>query len=223
MGKSVRAVSIISGVDGPTSVFVVGRKHNDKNIFIRMKSKRLNRKYKKKKVLAEKSIVPGAHTMEETIQYMKQKYGAVEVDFSYPYYKNRKRDSKHLLIRREKPELLGEDVTILPPEDLSDGQAVREWQREIDEWDKECKRKVDLISNVEFPTDYHLFIINKGENGKMEVEIDVIHHMISISYSGKQKIMNPISKDIHLYYGVSGEDIDQKTNRYQMLVTALSY
>ena len=49
--------------------------------------------------------------------------------------------------------------------------------------------------------------------------------IISCSYSGKKKEMKrlkAINKDVYLYYGVTEEDIRNKTERYQELVTVLA-
>jgi len=220
MGKAAKSYSIIGGADGPTLVFIVG--HKEKNIFKRIKMNVLNKKHKKKSELAKKSIVPGAHTMEETIRYMKQRYAAVEADSSYIHYKEWKKNMKYCLIQREKPELLGEEKKIFPPGDFNDEQAVREWQRQTDEWTSECQRKADVIPYEVFPIDYHLFIINKGEHGTLIIELDTFYPNLYVSYSGNKKIMEPILKDIHIYFGVSQEDIDYRTDRYKMLLAVLS-
>lgn len=219
MGKAAKSYSIIGGADGPTSVFIAG--HKEKNIFKRIKMNALNKKNKKKRELAKKSIVPGTHTIEETIRYMKQRYSAVEANSSYLFYNERKKNMKYYLIQSEKSELLGEEKKFPLPEDFNDGQAVREWQRQIDEWTNECQRKADAIPYEVFPTDYHLFIINKGEHGTLEIELDTFYLNFSTSYSGNKKIMEPILKDIHIYFGVSQEDIDYRTSRYEMLLAVL--
>lgn len=214
-------VSIIGGADGPTSIFIAGRK--EKNILTRIKMAFFNRKYKKKRALAEKSIVPNAHTIEEVIQYIGQRYNAVEADSSYPYYQSRKRSMKYDLIRRSHPELLGEEKHFFPPADLNDSQAASKWQEQIELWVNECQQKTDAVPYEVFPTDYRLFIIDKGEMGLLEVELDALYPNLSVSYSGNPKIMKPISKDIYLYFGVSKEDIDRRTDRYISLLSALTF
>lgn len=102
-------------------------------------------------------------------------------------------------------------------------QAVSKWQQQIDAWFKECQEKTDAIPYKVFPTDYHLFIINKGNLGSLEVEMDTLRPTLSISYSGDPKIMQPILKDIYLYFGVSKEDIDHRTERYTSLLSALTF
>lgn len=221
MKKAVSAASIIGGADGPTSIFLAGRK--EMNILQRVKSTFLNKKYKRKRARAERSIIPGAHTIEETIQYLEKRYHAVEADDSYPFYNSRKRSMKHQLIQRNQPELLGKEKQFLPPADLNDKQAFLAWQQKIDAWADECMARADAVPYDVFPTDYHLFIISIQEEGALEVEIDSINSSLSVSFSGNQKVMKPILKDIYLYFGVSNEDIEHRSERYLSLLTALTF
>lgn len=159
--------------------------------------------------------------MEETMQYMKQHYGAVEADMNYPYFTERKSGMKYSLIQRERPELLGEEKQFVPPSDFGDENAVREWHSQVEAWIKEREAKADAIPKEIFPTDYHMFLIDKGESGTLEIELDTNYPGISISYSGEKKVMEEISQDIYRYYGVSKEDIENGTERFQSLVSAL--
>lgn len=224
MKKDASAVSVIGGADGPTSIFLVGRK--EMNILQRIKASFFNRKYIRKRARAERtiaSLAPNAHTIEETIQYIRQRYHAAEADSSYPLYNSRKRSMKHQLIQRNQPELLGEEKQFLPPADLNDEQALLAWQQKIDAWADECMARADAVPYDVFPTDYHLFIIDRQDEGTLEVEIDSMNSSLSVSYSGNQKIMEPILKDIHLYYGVSEEDIAHRSERYLSLLGALTF
>lgn len=69
--KSSEAVSIIGGVDGPTSVFIAGKsgkkplKARVKGFFYQCRRRRV-----------EKRIVPGAHSLKEVVDYAKERYGA---------------------------------------------------------------------------------------------------------------------------------------------------
>lgn len=219
-GKRARAASIIGGSDGPTSIFIVGQK--EKNIFRRIRFSLQNRRYKRKRASAAKSIIAAPHTIEEVIHYIVSRYGAIEAGSHYPYYQERKQGMRYSLIQRCQPELLGPQKTIMPPRDFRDEEALKLWQAQIEEWHQECQRRVNAISQETFPTDYHLFLIHREEKGTLEVEIDTLCPEVSISYSGDQKLMESISRDIYLYFGVSQEDIDQKSPRYQALLTTLS-
>ncbi|MDE5908189.1 MAG: sodium ion-translocating decarboxylase subunit beta [Lachnospiraceae bacterium] len=128
MKKAVSETSIIGGADGPTSIFIVGRK--EMTLLQRIKAAFFNRTYKRKRARAEKSIIPNAHTTDETIQYIKRRYHAAEADGSYPYYHSRKRSMKYQLIQRNHPELLGEEKQFFPPADLNDKQALLCWQQQ---------------------------------------------------------------------------------------------
>ncbi len=220
MSKVARAVSVIGGADGPTSVFLVGP-GKEKNIFKRMKTEYRNWRYKKRRQAVEKTVKPGMHTVGETILYIKNQYGAEEADRTRYDYNERKLDLKCSLIQRNRPELLGEEKRLEPPRDFKDQQAVQEWMNQIDEWREKCLKRVAEISNDVFPTDYHMLVIERGAQGSLQVETDTVHSIIQVSYSGDKKIMEPIQKDIYLFYGVSKEDIDQKTDRYKSLVTVL--
>ncbi len=219
-----KSYTIIGGSDGPTSIFLAGNfnGHKEKNIIKIIKRKILKKRLNIKTKKAAKLIVPNAHTIKQTIQYIKQHYHAVEADYSYPYFNERKLNMKYLLIQREKPELLGIEKKIAPPKDFNNIKLLKEWQKSIEEWNNECLKKTESISDKTFPTDYHLFLINKKNDGTLEIELDTLHPNISISYSGNKKILEPILKNIYMYYGVSKKDIHYKTERYKTLLSILS-
>lgn len=219
MSKAASAVSIIGGADGPTSVFILG-KGREKNIFKRFRIWRQNKKYRRKRERARRLITPNAHTMEELTDYIKERFSAVEADASYPYYEERKRGMKYSLIQREKPALFGEVKRFLPPEDLTDKEALIKWQKELEAWTKECEDRAEAVPFDCFPTEYHMYVVDRKEEGRLEIELDRFHPVISMSYSGRA--MAQIARDIHLYYGVTKQDIDEESERYKSLLTALS-
>ena len=71
--KSKNGVSIIGGADGPTSIFIAG--HSEKQP-LKVRIKNSIYRYKRKKV--EKTIVANPHSLSETVQYAKEKYGLTE-------------------------------------------------------------------------------------------------------------------------------------------------
>lgn len=154
MKKSAEAVSIIEREDELTSVFIVERK--EKNIFKRFGMYLLNRKNRKKHEKAVKLIVSEEHTMEETIKYMKKRYKAFQAGVSYPHYEECRMNFQYSRIRRMRPELFCMEKIIQEPESFDDIGAVREWQRQIDEQDREWRKIAQSISNEEFPSDYHI-------------------------------------------------------------------
>ena len=59
----------------------------------------------------------------------------------------------------------------------------------------------------------------------LEVEIDYTWNIFGMSYSGNKAVMKKfkkIARDLYSYYGVTEEDIRNKTKRYSSLVTNLS-
>ena len=84
-------------------------------------------------------------------------------------------------------------------------------------------KEVDAISPEAFPMDYHLFVADMEGQGRLEMEVELLHGVLAISAVGVElKKMNVIAKDIYRYYGVSKEDIEQRTERYQELLMMLS-
>lgn len=218
--KAASAVSVIGGADGPTSIFLVGSGRRERNIFKRFRMWRQSKKYQKKRERAGRRIVPNSHTMEELIRYVAERYGAVEADAAYPYYEERKNGMKYCRIQREKPELLGERKQLLPPENLTDKEALTAWYKELEAWDKESMEKAAAVPFEVFPTAYHMYVIDRKEEGRLELEIDSYCPGISMSYSGRA--MKEIARDIHWYYGVTRQDIEEKSERYLSLLTELS-
>lgn len=223
MAKSASAISIIGGADGPTSVFIAGKGIKDKNIIRRMKNNFRNKQWQRKKRKAERSIVVGAHSLQETIQYTIERYGAVEADCTHQEYKTRRNALRCSLIQREKPELIGAQ-TPLPPEnfDRKNMEELQKWMKEVDRRARSCEQKAASLPEEAFPMEYYLYFIEKGENGHMAIEIETGRRILSISYSGKKEMLQPIVKDIYRYYGVTKEDIATKSDRYKALVMELA-
>ena len=94
MRKSAASCQIIGGADGPTTVFIAGKEKNLRRRIIRALQDRKNRRKRDK---ARRSIVPGTHTVQEVILYAKERYGMVEMDSSYRGYEERKRSRKQNL------------------------------------------------------------------------------------------------------------------------------
>ena len=72
--------------------------------------------------------------------------------------------------------------------------------------------------------DFYIYEINM-EQGRMEVEVNYDKNVFGISYSGSKKVikqMKEIAKDLYLYYGVSEDDIRNKSERYHALLAILS-
>ena len=208
------AVTIIGGSDGPTSVFVAGRK---KGVPIKHQIK--NQIYKWKGKRAAKKIAAGERTLAEVVAYAGEKYHAVEADITHRKYAAQKSCLKESLIARYKPELLGELAEPVRPDELTP-DTVKAMQEQF----LARRERAEKIPDEQMPMDFHIYEISLAD-GKLEMEVDYHWNIFGISYSGSKKNMKrmqEIAKDLYLYYGVSEEDIRQKSERYHSLLATLS-
>ncbi len=212
--KNKSAISIIGGADGPTSIFVAGRtgkmplKVRIRNAIYRFRSRR-----------AERKVVAGTHTLDELVQYARNRYNLMEIDATERKYIEQRKNLKESLILQHKPEILGEMKDIEKP-DISNEESVREYFRKIED---RSKRIAEMPDHV-IPMNFHLYEIRIGKDS-LEIAIEYNWNILGISYSGKRKVMKQfkkISKDLYRYYGVSEDDIKRKTERYSSLIMALS-
>lgn len=198
--KRKSQVSVIGGADGPTSVFVAG--HTKKQPF-KLRIKNSIYRYKRKKV--ERMVAAAKpHSLSETVQYAKDKYGLMELPVTDRRYIEQKKCLKQGLILQHKPELLGE-MKEIPKPDISDEKSVREYLGKIEAQSKMIAEMPDNVISMNF----HLYEIQIG-NASLEIDIDYIWNTFGISYSGNKKAMKKfqkISKDLYLYHGVSEDDI----------------
>ena len=212
--KSKSGVSIIGGVDGPTSIFIAGQTQK-RPLKVKMK----NAIYKHKRKRAEKKVVAGAHTLNELVQYAMNKYDLIEVKSTERKYIEQRINLKESLILQHKPEVLGE-MKDIPTPDISNEESVIQYLDKI-------KARSEMIAEMPddiIPMNFHLYEIRIGDD-VLEMEIDYIWNIFGISYSGDRKSMKQfekISKDLYIYYGVSEDDIKKRTERYSSLVVALS-
>lgn len=212
--KSKSAVSIIGGADGPTSIFIAGGSRKQP-----LKRRIQNTIYTYKRKMAEKKIVANAHTLDEVVQYAISNYDLIETDPTDWQYIEQRKNLKESLILQHKPEILGE-MQKIPRPDISNEKSVRKYFEKI-------KVRSEMIAEMPdsvIPMDFHLYKIRIG-NDFLEIAIDYIWSIFGISYSGKKKVIKQfkkISRDLYSYYGVSEDDIKQKTERYLSLVAALS-
>lgn len=209
-------VSIIGGEDGPTSVFIAGKTGVRKNL-----KREIRRKvFAWRKAKAEKMIVADPRTLDEVTVYLQKKYGMTEIPQSERRYQVQKKHLKEALIMRYRPELLGDLADVTPPVELTE-ESARMFGERLDA----RTRKANAITEEEFPLDYHIFEGKVENEGTIFFDVEKNWGILSYNYSGDKKKMKKIAemaKDILLYYGVSKEDILNRTERYQALVLCLA-
>lgn len=212
--KSKNGVSIIGGADGPTSIFIADSPRK-KPLKVRIRN--MICRYRNETV--EKKVTAGTHTLDELVQYAMNRHNLIETDPAAEKYIEKRKNLKERLVLQHKPDLLGE-MKDIPKPDISNEEFVREFSREI----KARSKTIADIPDSVFPMNYRLYEIRVG-NDYLEMEIEDIWNIFSISYSGDKRVMKrfrKIAKDLYLYYGVSEEDIKNKTERYRSLVAVLS-
>lgn len=169
--------------------------------------------------MVEKKVVVGEHTLDELVQYAKNSYNLIEINSSERKYIEQQKNLKESLILQHKPEILGE-MKDIPKPDISNENSIKEYLCKIEA----RSEMIDEIPDNVIPMNFHLYEIRIG-NDFLEMDIDYIWNIFEISYSGTKKVMKQfkkISKDLYIFYGVSEDDIKNKTERYLALVTALS-
>lgn len=217
-GKTAYSVGVIGGSDGPTSFFIAGNRKKT------LKQKWQRWCFRRRKARIARKIEPGTHTMDEVVSYVKEKYGFEEVAKDSREYLRQHDALRASFIMQYEPQLLGEYAT--PPELKShDEEALHAFVAEQEKREQVAKE----IPNEQFAIDFH--VLKKIENGMtMHIDLESRFGCISGGYSGPSKRgkkngkreFDKMYKDIHLYYGVSENDIANETKRFKELVTTLA-
>ena len=209
MGKD----TIIGGADGPTSVFLL-----KKNSKLTLRQKLEKCRYKIKRTYVERTIKANSHNLDEVIDYIVNVHGFVEIECEET--RKEYEEMRASFILQYAPELLGEYATMprLKSESREDIQAhIREFQ--------ERQQRAMEIPIEKFDMDFHRFQIPFDDiNDNMYIIVEKRFAYIGGGASGNKKEMrrfHKIFKDVHRYYGVTSEDIEKKSKRYEQVVRAL--
>ena len=205
---------MIGKSDGPTAVTVI-----KKNSKLTWKQKLEKCKYKIKRAYVEHTIKAKGHSLDEVIDYIINKHGFVEIDNDEVRFEHD--EMRASFIMQYAPELLGEYATMprLKSESKEDIQAhIREFQ--------ERQQRAMEIPIEKFDIDVHKFQISFEDiNDNMYIIVEKRFAYIGGGVSGDKKVMrrfHRIFKDVHRYYGVTAEDIKNKTKRYEQVIRALT-
>lgn len=213
MSKKRSATTILNNTEGPTSIFISSR---DSHPGILERFRRSRQKNKRAKI--EKSITAHPHTLEEVTKFIKSNYDSREC-FHSSRYSFEKTALRASLIIEHHPSLLGELSFIKEPQ-TDDEQSLREYFKTLDlQWQRALSLPEDVL-----PLDFHLYELFFHSGQKMEVIIENNWDILRLAYSGSGKGLKEfqkISKEIYLFYGVSDKDIEEKSDRYLELITAL--
>ena len=170
-----------------------------------------------KKARAEASVAAGTHTLDEVIQYLEEKYHAVKISEEKISYREQYHCLRESLILRWCPKLLG-DAAKIDELDRTDKASLERFLKQTELRSEAAK----AVTEEQFPMDFCLYKVAIPEAGRIEVMIEKKWGVLTCSYTGKaKKRLIEICRDVYLYYGVSKEDIQNKTERYQSLVMVL--
>ena len=208
------STGIIRGADGPTAVSVIKR-----NSKLTLKQKIGRLKYKVKRAYVEATIKAKGHSIDEVMDYIVNVHGFAEIvnDEVHQEYE----ELRASFILQYAPELLGEYATMpkLKSESKEDIQAhIKQFQIR--------QQMAREIPATEFDIDFHKFQIPSDDiNDNMYITVEKRFAYIGGGASGSKKEMRKfqrIFRDVHRYYGVTSEDIEKKSKRYEQVVRALT-
>ena len=208
------STGIIRGADGPTAVSLIKR-----NSKLTLKQKIGRLKYNVKRAYVEATIKAKGHSIDEVMDYIVNVHGFAEIvnDEVHQEYE----ELRASFILQYAPELLGEYATMprLKSESKEDIQAhIKQFQVR--------QQMAREIPTTEFDIDFHKFQIAFDDiNDNMYITVEKRFAYIGGGASGNKKEMRRfqrIFRDVHRYYGVTSEDIEKKSKRYEQVVRALT-
>lgn len=208
------STGIIRGADGPTAVSVIKR-----NSKLTLKQKIGRLKYNVKRAYVEATIKAKGHSIDEVMDYIVNVHGFSEIvnDEVHQEYE----ELRASFILQYAPELLGEYATM--PKLKSDSKE--DIQAHIKQFQVRQQMAMEIPA-TEFDIDFHKFQIASDDiNDNMYITIEKRFAYIGGGASGNKKEMRKfqrIFRDVHKYYGVTSEDIEIKSKRYEQVVRALT-
>lgn len=200
--------------DGPTAYFII-----DRNQKLTWKQRFQKWWFGKKKAWAAKGVKANPHTLDEVCEYIKIKHGFTEVAQDEVEFLEEYREMRAGLLMRYAPELLGE-LKEMPQLEGRSEEDIKKYMAGF-----EIRKKAAFqVPKEEFDIDLRKFKKRMGDN---EFHITVEKRYLSISGgAGGSKMTlrkyDKIYKDIYRYYGVTKEDIANKTKRYEELLRTLA-
>lgn len=216
MKKSVNAVSVIGGADGPTSIFLM-----KKNAKLTLRQKMQRTKNKIRRFYVEKTLSCESHSLDEVMEYIVNKYGFIEVNRDAEEAAEEYQQMRASCIIQYAPELLGESRAC-PKCKSESPKDVAAYIRQSEE----RMKKAMEIPSAEFDIDFHKFQKAFADiNDNMHIVIEKKYAYIGGGASGSKKVMkrfHKIYKDVYSYYGVTKEDKISKSERYKDVVRTLS-
>lgn len=208
-------ITRIEGSDGPTAVFVAGRKQG--KISLKHRIQRFINKSRRTHI--GKTIKADSHTLDQVCEYIVNVLGYKEIDSNQPEYKEEYNALRASYVLQYKPELLG-DLAYIP--DLAEHTEVA-----ITKYLDQIKMRQEAAKKIPaevFDIDFHKFIKEDGDD-EAHFIIEKTRDYIGGGASGNNNTVRKHNRDfkqVYKYYGVSQEDIDNKTDRFVEVVRMLA-
>ena len=155
----------------------VQQTRKDSGLKMPLRARIRKKQYQIRRKRVEKKIQSGAHTIEETILYAKEKYDLLPVDPTQLKYQNEKKSVKEAVIYKHKPELLGEFLHIAAP-DISDEKSMQEFYQLLEE----RERIIETISDEEISMDFKMYELVQG-NGHLEMILDSKWNILNLNFA----------------------------------------
>ncbi len=214
--KKASSVSIIGGADGPTSVFLIGGKSSKRTL----KQKIQRELFTLRKRHIAKSLKANPHTMEQVIEYAKNKWGYTAISKESEEYKMEYVQLRAAFILQYNPELLGR-FKDYPELKGRDEDSIKHFLMLMNQRQKAAE---DIPAEL-FDIDLCILEANEAEFTSKLI-LEKTYGYIGASASGTSKKAmkkhHKIFHDVYRYYGVTQADIDHQTKRYVELIGTLA-
>ena len=208
MSENISAEKQIGKPDGPTAYFLLGGKNHKptwKQWFQKWR-------FDKKKARAAKKVKANPHSLDEVCEYIKATLGFEELGQESKVYQHEYKELRAGFLIHHAPELLGEHRE-RPQLAGESEEEIRKFMDAV-----EAQKQVALkVPKEEFDIDFRMFKKRLGD-GEQHILIEKRYSYIGGGASGNRKTVKQFQKvfqEIHRYYGVTTEDIKNKTRRYE--------
>ena len=208
MSENTSTEKTIGKPDGPTSYFIIGGKNHKPTLKQRFQRWRFG----KKKARVAKKIKANPHTLDEVCEYIKMTLGFEELSQESKVYQHEYKELRAGFLMQHASQLLGEHKE-RPQLAGESEEEIREFMDAV-----EARKQIAFqVSKEDFDIDFRMFKKKLGD-GEHHILIEKRYAYIGGGASGNTKTVKQfkrVFRAVHLYYGVTKEDIENKTRRYE--------
>ena len=212
--RSTRGADIIGSTGGPTSIFFCGKKKL--TFWQRLQKKRFELRKKR----MEKHITDANHTIEEVCEYIKVHHGFTQVNCESEEYRETYVQMRASFLIEHAPKLLGEYAKV-PEIESRDEIGIKKFMEQIEL----RQRAAEAVSQNCFDIDLSMYK-KETVGAQMCLTVEKKYGYIGGSMGGDKKSrkqFDKVERDVYRYYGVTKEDIEKRTKRYDMLLEELAH